>query len=194
MFLAKYDAAGTHVWSQRFGGTSRDKGVGVATDAGGNVVVTGLFNGTVDFGGGPLTSAGGVDVFLAKYNAAGTHVWSQRFGGTSQDEGVGVATDASRNVVTGLFRGTVDFGGGLDVPTLTSAGLVDVFLAKYDAAGTHVWSQRFGGTSHDEIFGVATDATGNFFVTGPFNGTVDFGGGPLTSAGLDDVFLAKYRR
>jgi hypothetical protein len=45
-------------------------------DGGGNVVVTGYFQGTVNFGGGSLTSAGGTDIFLFKYSAAGAHVWS----------------------------------------------------------------------------------------------------------------------
>ena len=68
-----------------------------------------------------------------------------------------------------------------------------MFLAKYDAAGNHVWSLQLGGPSFDDGFGVTADASGNVIVTGSFNGTADFGGDPLTSAGGRDVFLAKYR-
>ena len=189
IFLAKYNAAGAHQWSQRFGSTSYDAGYSVAVDGSGNVVVTGYFQGTVNFGGGGLVSAGSLDIFLAKYNAAGAHQWSQRFGDTSADYGYSVATDGSGNVfMTGAFPGTGNFGGG----GLVSAGGTDIFLAKYDAAGAHQWSQRFGSTGFDWGYAVAVDGSGDAFVTGRFTGTVDFGGGGRVSAGTDDIFLAKY--
>jgi hypothetical protein len=121
----------------------------------------------------------------------GTHLWSRRFGGTSFDQGLGVAVDGSGNVlVTGVFEGTVDFGGG----PLTSAGIIDIFVAKYSGTdGSHVWSRRFGSTIFDEGLGVAVDGSGNVLVTGVFEGTVDFGGGPLTSAGGNDIFLLRLR-
>ena len=109
-------------------------------DGSGNVFVTGIFSGTVDFGGGNLVSAGSVDIFVAKYNANGVHQWSKRLGGTGGEIGQAVAVDGSGNVVvTGDFSGTVDFGGG----NLVSAGSSDVFLAKYNASGVHQWSKRF---------------------------------------------------
>jgi chitodextrinase len=59
------------LWTKRLGGTTNDSGEAVAVDGSGNVIVGGLFSGSVDFGGGPLTSAGGYDIYLAKYTAAG---------------------------------------------------------------------------------------------------------------------------
>ena len=59
----------SHLWSKRFGSTYEDEGLGVAVDGSGNVVVTGYFNGTVDFGGGGLTSAGNDDIFVVKLGA-----------------------------------------------------------------------------------------------------------------------------
>ena len=121
-------ATGDHLWSNRFGGTSSEYGHSVAIDSAGNVLVTGYFQGTADFGGGGLTSAGDLDVFVAKYDASGKHLWSKRFGGTSGDYGLSVAIDSAGNVlVTGYFQGTVDFGGG----GLTNAGSVDIFVAKF---------------------------------------------------------------
>ncbi len=116
------------------------------------------------------------------------HLFSQRFGGTGGDFGAAIAVDGAGNVlVTGQFSGTVDFGGG----ALTNAGSRDIFLAKYDAAGAHLFSQRFGDTDFDSGAAIAVDGAGNVLVTGSFEGTVDFGGGALTSAG-NDIFLAKY--
>jgi hypothetical protein len=115
---AKLDAAGKHLWSKRFGDGDPQHGYSVATDGAGNVVLTGLLYGTVDFGGGPLTSAGGSDIFVAKLDAFGNHVWSKRFGDASTQFGASVAVDSPGNV---LLYGTVDFGGG---PVPNGGGVV----------------------------------------------------------------------
>jgi hypothetical protein len=156
----------------------------------GNVLVTGQFQGTVDFGGGPLTSVG-IDIFVAKYAGPdGAHLWSRRFANTAADAGFSVVVDPSGNVmVTGQFNGMVDFGGG----PLTSAGY-DIFVAKCAGTdGAHIWSRRFGGTAADVGTSIVVDPGGNVLVTGSYQDTVDFGGGPLTSAGFNDILLLKLR-
>ena len=187
-FVAKLDPNGNHLWSLRFGDASAQGATGVAVDAVGNVFVTGYFSGAVDFGGGALTSAGGQDVFVVRLDANGNHVWSRRFGNSSNQAGAGVAVDPSGNVLlVGTFSGSIDFGGG----SLTSAGSTDVFVAQLDAAGVHSWSRIFGDASAQTGVAVAVDGDGNVFATGAFSGTVDFGGGGLTSAGSTDAFLVK---
>jgi hypothetical protein len=187
--LAKYSVDGTHLWSRRMGGTTLDFITGVAVDGNGNVFITGYFQGTADFGGGGLISAGSNDVYLAKYGSNGAYLWSKRLGGTGNDRGLAVKADSLGNViVTGYFNGTVDFGGGL----LASAGAVDVFLAKYSPSGAHVWSKRLGGTSGDIATALAVDGANEIALTGYFAGAANFGGSTLTSAGGNDVFLAKF--
>jgi len=190
MFVAKFAANGVHLWSRRYGGAAKDLANAIAVDGWGDAVVTGSFQGTVDFGGGSRTSAGYHDIFLLKLDANGNHAWSHSFGGVVNDHGHGVAVDGGDNLlVTGEFRGTADFGGG----PLTSAGNEDVFVARYDAGGTHQWSRRFGDAYFAQAgFDVAADADGGAIVTGWFWGTVDLGGGTLTSAGEKDAFIAKY--
>ncbi len=189
IFVAKYNAAGVHLWSKRFGSTGDDVAHGVAVDGFGNVFVTGHFNGTVDFGGGGLVSASGSDIFLVRFSSNGVHQWSKRFGGVSSDLGKSLAIDASGNVLlTGYVATSADFGGG----TLTSAGSFDVVLAKFDTNGVHQWSHLFGGVGVDEGEGVAVDSGGNVLLIGYFTLPVDFGGGPLTWVGSNDIFLAKY--
>jgi hypothetical protein len=110
----------THVWSQAFGDTGHQHGSSVASDASGNLVTTGYFMSSTDFGGGPVTSAGEYDVFVAKHDPDGNHLWSMAFGDLNWDQwGIEIATDSAGNViVVGAFDGSVDFGGGLH----TSAG------------------------------------------------------------------------
>jgi len=92
------------------------------------VAVTGSFQYTANFGGGPLTSAGYLDIFVVKLTRDGTHLWSERIGSAQNDAGNGVATDSTGQViVTGYFQGTVDFGG----TQLISRGSSDIFLLKF---------------------------------------------------------------
>jgi hypothetical protein len=189
VFAAKYSASGTHLWSQRFGDTGGDAAYAVAVDPNDNIYVTGSFAVKIDFGGGTLSSAGSSDIFVAKFDAGGAHLWSQRFGGTSSDIGRAIACRGTSAVtLAGSFQATANFGGG----NLTSAGGEDVFVVDLTHTGTHRWGRRFGGSSSDYAFALAVDPAGPVLLAGSFNGTVDFGGGNLASAGFSDIFLAKY--
>ena len=191
MFLAKYTAAGALAWARRYGGDGSDMVAAVTVDADGNIVVTGEFWGTGNFGGDPLTSVSNtVDCFVAKYSSTGTHLWSRRLGGTYPDGCSGVAVDADRNiVVTGVFRGSVDFGGG--PLTSTALGNQDTFVAKYDRLGTYQWARNFPSNADDRGKSVAVDGSGNVIVTGGFQGRINYGGGDVWSAGSYDVGVVK---
>jgi len=192
IYLAKFSGAnGSHVWSKSFGSTYSDSGTGVVVDANNNIIVTGSFSGTVNFGGSPIsTTVAYTDTFLAQFSASGAHNWSKRLG-ASTGYGKAIAVDASRNVVvTGYFQGTANFDG----QSLTSSvGSSDVFVSKYSPTGAHVWTERFGGTSSDIGYGIAADLNGNVMVTGSFQGSADFGGVTLTSPGTYDcdIFLLE---
>ncbi len=189
IFMAKFASDGSHLWSNSFGDKHLQFPEGVAMDHSGNIVLTGGFTGTVDFGGGTLTSAGDFDIFVVKFTSGGFHLWGKRFGGVYHQFGAGIATDAAGNVVVGGYiDGTVDFGGG----ALTSAGDYDIFVARFTSGGTHLWSKNFGDADVQILTGVAVDATGKVLATGWFRSTVNFGGGTLTSAGEEDVFVAKF--
>jgi hypothetical protein len=190
IFVVKLSASGVHLWSKGFGGVYDDYGWGVAFDANGNLVVTGQFQDSVDFGGGTLTPSGGDDIFLVKYSPNGSHIWSKRFGDTANQEALAIAMDSSGNIViVGSLMGTVDFGGG--PLTDPSTFYPDMFVAKLSSAGDQVWSKRFGGSNSDQARGVAIDSSGNVIITGYIFGAVDFGGGPLSNTGLS-TFVAKY--
>ncbi len=194
--VANSAASNTNTWAQRFGSTGPDNGQCVTTDAAGNIIFAGYYSGTVDFGTGSLTNAGGSDIVLATYTSAGVPTWSKRFGGTANDFATRVALDSGGNIfLCGYFGSTIDFGGG----TLTTAGLDDGFIAKFNSTGVHQWSKKFGNTASDQALSLAIDPSGNVLLTGVFRGLVDFGGISLESQGSfpglpggPDAFMAKY--
>lgn len=202
VFVQKMDASGNFLWAKSFGGTgsAQDYGYGIATDASGNVYTTGFFSGFADFNPGSelyqLSSAGSTDIFVQKLDALGNFVWAKSFGGASSDWGFSISVDATGNVYsTGFFQGTVDFLTGPGTANLTSVGETDIFVLKVDASGTFVWAKKFGGASSEYAYGSTTDALGNVYTTGFFQGTVDFDPGSgtenLTAVGFRDIFVQK---
>ncbi len=187
--VARLDASGSFLWYHDFGDYYNRAYASVAADGTGNVVLLGFFNGEVDFGGGSLTSAGETDMFLAKFDPNGAHLWSKRFGDAEPQGGGSIATaDLDHIVITGSLNGTLDLGGG----ALVSAGSSDIFLAEFGPAGNHLWSRRYGDADQQYSTSLAAHGSGNIVLTGALSGSADFGGGPLTSAGGSDVFLAKF--
>jgi FlgD Ig-like domain len=191
MYLVKFGPNGNHIWSESYGLTGSELSTHLKVDASGNVVVGGRFNGTVNFGGGVLTAAGGVDIYLVKFGSGGNHLWSHRFGDANTQLVGGLAFDTQGNVIlSGGFMGGVNFGGSL----LTSAGNYDVFIAKFESDGDHLWSYRFGDADVQTARDVSADAAGNVVMAGSFEGTINFGGGALTASGSDfsDIFLVGF--
>lgn len=206
-FLNKYDVNGNLLWSVAIGGSGKDVVYGVAVDAAANIYVTGYFSNTVDFdpsaGAFNLTSNGGRDIFLAKYDSAGSLRWAFNAGGTIstayEEGGQDLVVNGADIYLTGNFEGTADFDPGAGTGSLVSNGMLDIFLAKYDTAGNYNWAFSAGSASkHDFSYGIDVDGSGNLYITGGFEEKVDFdpSGGVDTlvsaSSNAQDIFLAKY--
>ena len=180
---------GRLLWAKRFGDVKPfdELDQTIAVDNAGSVFIAGNFNGTVDFGGGPLISQGSGSMFVVKLDTNGQHVWSKSFVGTGENYARGIAVDSMGHVlVTGFFGGSITFGG----TALTSAVGAGIFVVKLDINGEHLWSKGFGDTDQHEGTGITSDGMGAVLVTGFFLGTVDFGGTVLQSAGGREVFVA----
>jgi hypothetical protein len=184
-----------------WGDTGGDDARYVAVDSSGNVYITGVFRNTVDFdpGNGVVskTSAGGSDVYLAKYNACGQLDWAQAWGAASNDEGLSVIVDSANGVyVCGTFKDTVDFDPGSGTENHSANGVFDVFLSKFDSNGNFQWVGTWGGILRESAEEVGVDSSNNVYVTGYFEDTVDFdpGGGSAsrTSAGGPDAYISKF--
>jgi hypothetical protein len=189
VFVARVDADGSWVWVTRAGGSLDAVALDVVAVSDGGAVVTGLYQGTVQFGiAVTLASAGDRDVFVAKLDPDGNWAWAISAGGTGDDRGTSVAALADGGaLVTGRFEDTATFGA----TSLTSAGSRDVFVARVDPDGSWAWATRAGGTDVVDALSVDTFADGSAIVAGEFWETATFGATTFASAGNLDAFVAK---
>lgn len=199
IFISKLNASGDFVWVRQFGDTLEDSAQPIAIDHSGNVVTTGIFNGTVDFDPGVgtynLNSLGSTDIFISKLDSSGNFIWAKQFGDTISEVALSLALDDTGNVFTaGCFRGTIDFDPGAGINSLT-ADSFDIFISKLDSSGNFMWVKQIGGNNNDVAFSIDVDGAGNIYTTGYFGDTVDFdteaGIFNLTSSGQLDIFVHK---
>ena len=200
IFISKLDVTGNFVFAKNMGGASYDYAFSITLDSSRNIYTTGSFVGTVDFdpniGTSNLISVGGDDIFISKLDTSGNFVWAKNIGETASESGVSIGVDIIGNAyITGWFQGTADFDPNAGVVNLSSVGSLDLFVLKLDALGNFIWAKNMGGSSPEDGSSIAIDLLGNVYVTGSFNGTVDFDPGVgiynLIPAGSADVFILK---
>ena len=172
-FVAKYAADGHLLWTQQLGTADYEEPTGVATDAAGNVYLTGYTWGSL---GG--ANKGRVDTWVAKYAADGQLLWTRQLGTAQWDQGYGVATDTAGNVyLTGYTYGSL---GGV------KKGGADAWVMKLDTDGHRLWTRQPGTADDDWAQSVATDAAGNVYLTGYTRGSL---GG--ANKGRTDAWVMK---
>lgn len=177
------------LWADGPGGIGNDVGTAVASDADGNAYMTGYYSGQCDFQGTFFFSNNGFEIFLTKYNPAGTLLWVKKAGGVLQDQGTDVIVGNDGMIyLTGVFRGTATF----ESTTLISNGNADVFLAKYDPSGSLIWVKSFGGSGEDLPAKLSMTTGGEILVCGIFSGAFLFNGSTHTALGYNDLFLCQW--
>ena len=221
-YVAKYGlkgaplplTSGTVQWVARLGGSGSDLGYSVTSTSDGGVVVIGNYasspltayhaNGTAF--GTTFATAGGSDVFVAKYTSSGTVLWVAHLGGTLADAGNAVTSTSDGGIVViGNFNSnpfTSYHANGTAFSSIGNWGVStgDVFVIKYTSSGTVLWIATVAGTGYDFGYGVTSTSDGGIVVTGNYlsnpltayhaNGTAF--GTTLANAGGNDAFVAKY--
>ncbi len=215
--LCKYNSQGQLLWGKHMGGTTTSEAPhGIATDANKNIYVTGYFGSTAltgaqnanfnPAGGGTISTQGNEDIFVAKYDSSGNYIWAfglGNIGQETQERAWDIATDnAGNSYVVGGFHGTMNFNPlGTAMNYSIADATAGLFIAKYNTNGICQWVDILDvkGTSvFNETYAACDlDANGNLYVAGNFRGTnVNFNplgtSLELSSAGQNDIFIAKY--
>ena len=192
IFISKISANGTTTWVVAAGGSSSDRGLGIAVDQNQNVIVSGFFSGTINFGGGISISSNGnsQDAFVAKFSPSGTIVWAKSGGSSgNSDRANGVAVDSNGNIfITGQFTGEATFGN-LSLTSLNNS--IDAFVVKYDASGNELWAKKGSGSAIDRGLSITTDNAGNAYAVGQFSGDITFDN-LYSNTILNALFIIKY--
>jgi len=170
VFLAKFNNNGSIVWATYFGGPGNDAGYGISADSFGNICITGITNSSTGISTSTAwqTSYGGgkSDAFLAKFNNNGTIDWATYYGGSGDDQALGISTDATGNFyITGYTTSSngITTSGAYQT---SNAGGNDGFLAKFNSSGSLTIGTFFGGAGDDYPAGIHVDITGNILITG----------------------------
>ena len=182
------------VWAKDGGGSQACQGKDVCSDASGNVYTVGAFYvPSAAFGSVTLTSNGMRDAFITKYDPSGNLLWARGVGGTANDLGSAVTTDAAGNVYfSGVYTSPTITLGSFTL-TNNNANCSSVFLVKYDPSGNVIWARSPGGPGCLLTTKLITDATGNVYLSGYFwNASITFGATTLPNSGTYDLFLVKY--
>jgi hypothetical protein len=191
MFVASYQSDdGTYRWTAPYGDGSAESGRSIVADADGTHYVTGIFNGSIDFGCQTHNAIGAYDLFVVRFDADGDCVWSKEAGSSASDSVYALALNGSDQLlVGGDFGDDIDFGTGV----LSPAGSSDAFIFSVEAStGLSQWSRKLGGTGFDRGKSIAVGANDVVYMAGDFSETVDFGDQQHTSNGIFDIFVIAY--
>ncbi|HRE76146.1 MAG TPA: T9SS type A sorting domain-containing protein [Flavobacteriales bacterium] len=196
IYISKLNTNGVFVYAKQIGGSGIDRAWAISTDANGDVYITGNFSGTVDFDPGVGTNsltASSTDIFILKLDVNGNFNWAKKFGAGN---GLGISINASNEIfITGNYTGTSDFNPGGGVFNLTSSGSNDVFISRLDNNGDFISAISIGSTGNDLGRDILLNNSGDVYILGNYNATVDFnpfaGTNNLISFGGTDVFLLK---
>ncbi len=177
-----------------FGGNDLDEGEGIAITEDGSCYIAGSTE-SADF---PTKNAyndtlgGPSDIFISKFSANGSLIWSTFFGGNSADIcwGIGTSNDGSC-YITGITYSN-------NFPTLNAyndafGGIIDAYVAKFSSTGALLWSTYLGGYSYDQASDIAVTSEGDCFVVG-YTNSPDF---PIMNAfddsiDFNDIFITKF--
>ena len=157
-YLTKYSADGTKQWSKLIGTSTSDEIGGVTVSADGMVLVTGRTTGNLDGN----TVSGDCDIFLAQFTQEGEKVYSQLMGGSDQDVGSAITTDADGAIVLVGQTDTAFDGQTLSAPE-------DGVVIKLNADGTKQWTRILGSTSSGASYSVSIGQDGAYYVAGRAN-------------------------
>lgn len=198
-WLAKINSAGVFQWAKCFGNLPFDtatykyieRDIAVCVDDSGGVYVTGGYDHTWPFGNTTLTSSGGYDIFVMKYDSSGNFQWVTNGGSDKDDWANGICSDNKGSIyVVGEHRDSLI----MDTVIVKNYNKRDAFVLKIDAnTGKPIWGKRAGSDNGGERANdVWADTLCNIYVCGDINDSAKFGDNIVMGAGkFEEAFVAK---
>lgn len=194
IFITKYDKYGEMIWIAKAGGAGVDKATAIKSDDSGNIYITGTFYGTATFSNRQITSNGGEDIFIAKYNSTGSLVWVISGGGLQNDKANDLIIFQNKITITGDFIGNATFlSHNLTSfqDTVTGLPSQDAYILQIDSAGAFSWLKKGGSKYLDKGTSINADDSGNIYVTGTFSDTAIFDSVHPNNM-YNSIFVIKY--
>ena len=192
IFIALYLADGTFVSAYSEGGVGND----IVNDATRNqvddILLTGTFSQTINFGSFEISSSGLNDVFVASISPQGLVQWATSFGGSNNDEGtgIGVSTDGSIYVAA-TVKGSFSIGS---FPIISTGFDGNIALVKYNSTKSVEWVEQIGGIFDESATSLEVDVNNDILLSGTFIGTFSHQNSFFASNGLEDAMLLKFDR
>ncbi len=184
-FIVKMNAAGQLIWAKQIGNTNIEVGVSIIYDPRGFLVISGTFDGTVDFDPGPgvmnVTSAAQRDIFIARFTLDANIVWVKQIGGPGTDNSAPqMVLDRQNNIVFfgSMGSNSFDCDPGPGVNIINTNGSIDGLIFKCDADCNFLWAKQFAASGNDLFSDLKIDPENNMIVGGSFMGTGDYDPGP----------------
>ena len=192
-FVAKLSPAGEHLWSTYLGGAYDERGVDIAADRQGDLIVAGFTSSPGWVAGGVNETYGGSgDIFVARLSSAGGHLWSSYQGGNDPDTPTGMTLDSAGNIcIAGATYSPRWASGGYDT---VFSGSRDAFALKLAPNGSPLWSTYLGDYGYDYGEDITVDPADNIYVTGETSNCSWVSGGIMTlpvAPGNYDAFLVR---
>lgn len=193
-FIAKTNKNGTVLWVKTIGSNESSTVQRIASDAYGNVFITGYYSTDLVYDGNTLPCTGQSDAFILKINNGGQFQWWDHTIGTGPEFFYDVAVNAAGDAyVTGKFAGSMNIQGAYYFGSNIS--VFDMCVIKYNGAtGSYVWARQtnsqFGGNSSGSR--ITTDGNGNTYVLGNFGeGYTTFGDYTIYGT-FNDYFVSRF--
>lgn len=145
------------------------------TDYNGNTYLFGTFENSIEFDNILLESKGNSDIYLVKYDSAGTLIWVKDFGGPGDDYATNLILDRDQNIV---LTGSAGRDAVFESDTLNSSCGRNLYILKIDSAGDVIFVRNdFDIDGCPSSNAIEVDIYNNILVTG------DSGGGSLGMGG-----------
>lgn len=203
-FIVKFNSTGTRDWSTYYGGTGFDWGRFISVNSSNDIFITGYTNspsGIATSGTHQTTIDPSYtifqDAFILKFNTSGNRVWGTYYGGNSDDNPLGCASDMWGNVYMSGYTNSTTGIATTDAFNTTLSGGNDAFLVLLNNSGNRIWGTYYGGPGNDQGANCFADNLGNSYLVGTTysfqNDTMSTVGAHQSSLGGDgDGFVVKF--